>query len=64
MVAELKNYQSQVHAYRFENERLDKTVSDMKQMYFNHKRKGTLGIIAEMDEDEMQMQDDEAQEMM
>lgn len=57
MVAELKNYQSQVHAYKFENERLDKQVSDIKQMYFTHKKKGTLGIIAEMDEDGMQMQD-------
>lgn len=34
MVAELKNYQAQVNAYRFENERLDKQISDIKQMWF------------------------------
>jgi cell fate (sporulation/competence/biofilm development) regulator YlbF (YheA/YmcA/DUF963 family) len=34
MVAELKNYQSQVNAYRFENERLDKQITDIKQMWF------------------------------
>jgi hypothetical protein len=34
MVAELKNYQAQVNAYRFENERLDKQISDIKNMWF------------------------------
>ena len=34
MVAELKNYQAQVNAYRFENERLDKQITDIKQMWF------------------------------
>ena len=52
MVAELKNYQSQVNAYRFENERLDKQINDLKQAYFATKRNQDLGIIREMDEDE------------
>ena len=57
MVAELKNYQAQVNAYRFENERLDKQITDIKQMWFQSKRTGglsgqPLGVIKEtMDED-------------
>jgi hypothetical protein len=34
MVAELKNYQAQVNAYRFENERLEKQITDVKHMWF------------------------------
>ena len=37
MVRDLKNYQSQVNAYKFEIERLDKEVSGIKQLYFNSK---------------------------
>lgn len=55
MVAELKNYQSQVNAYRFEIERLDKQIGDIKQMWFNQRRQGNLGVIKE--EEEMAMQD-------
>lgn len=59
MVAELKNYQSQVNAYRFENERLDKQIVDIKQMWFQSKREGKLGVIKEMnDEDGMGMHGD------
>ena len=50
MVAELKNYQSQVNAYRFENERLEKQIGDIKQMYFNGKRQGNLQVIREEEE--------------
>ena len=58
MVAELKNYQAQVNAYRFENERLDKQITDINQMWFQSRRQGggagmgPLGVIKEtMDED-------------
>jgi hypothetical protein len=47
-----------VNAYRFENERLDKQISDIKQMWFQSRRTGglnggqPLGVIKEtMDED-------------
>lgn len=50
MVAELKNYQSQVNAYRFENERLDKQIQSIKQMYFDGKRQGNLQVIREEEE--------------
>lgn len=53
MVAELKNYQSQVNAYRFENERLDKQIVDIKQMWFNSRREGKLGVIKEINEDDL-----------
>ena len=35
MVRDLKNYQSQVNAYKFEIERLDKEIGGIKQLYFN-----------------------------
>jgi archaellum component FlaC len=35
MVNELKNYQSQVNAYKFEIERLDKQIGSVKELYFN-----------------------------
>ena len=38
MVKELKNYQSQVNAYKFEIERLDKQVSSVKELYFSSKQ--------------------------
>lgn len=34
MVLELKNYQSQVHAYRFEIDRVDKIIEDAKKTYY------------------------------
>lgn len=37
MVKDLKNYQSQVNAYKYENERLDKEIDQVKQLYFNTK---------------------------
>ena len=37
MVNELKNYQSQVNAYKFEIERLDKQIGSVKDLYFNTK---------------------------
>lgn len=55
MVSELKNYQSQVNAYRFENERLDKQIYSLKDQYFMSRRQEHLGVINE--EDEMQMND-------
>ncbi len=51
-MGELKNYQSQVNAYRFENERLDKQIQDIKSMWFNSKREGKLGVIKEMNEED------------
>ena len=51
MVGELKNYQSQCNAYKFEIERLDKSLGDVKQGYFASKRNKDLGIVPEeMDE--------------
>lgn len=38
MVKELKSYQSQVNATRFEIERLDKQMSTVKDLYFNNKK--------------------------
>ena len=54
MVGELKNYQAQVNAYRFENERLDKQISDIKQMWFQSRRQGNgnLGVIQEAGDEE------------
>ena len=56
MVAELKNYQSQVNAYRFENERLDKQISEIKTMWFQSRRQngnaGQLGVIKEMNDED------------
>ena len=54
MVGELKNYQAQVTAYRFENERLDKQISDLKQMWFQNRRQnaGALGVIQEMNDED------------
>jgi hypothetical protein len=40
-----------VNAYRFEIERLDKQIGDIKQMWFTQKRQGTLGVIKEEQED-------------
>ena len=57
MVKELKNYQSQVQAYGFEIERLDKQVGSVKELYFNSKQNQ---VIYEDMEGE-QMGDDEAQ---
>lgn len=54
MVGELKNYQAQVNAYRFENERLDKQIADIKQMWFQSRRQGNgnLGVIQEAGDEE------------
>ena len=56
MVAELKNYQAQVNAYRFENERLDKQITDIKQMWFQSRRTGMtgqpLGVIKETNDED------------
>jgi hypothetical protein len=37
MVHDLKNYQSQVNAYKFEIQRLDKEIDGVKKLYFNAK---------------------------
>jgi hypothetical protein len=65
MVAELKNYQSQVNAYRFENERLDKQIMEVKGAYFSQKRQQNMGVIKEMDDEDggMGQQDDGGQMM-
>ena len=38
MVKELKNYQSQVNAYKFEIERLDGKINEIKELYFNSRQ--------------------------
>ena len=49
MVAELKNYQSQVQAYRFEIERIDKQITQAKDTYFSILKSNNhhLGVVAE-----------------
>lgn len=42
-----------MNAYRFENERLDKQIVDIKQMWFNSRREGKLGVIKEINEDDL-----------
>ena len=54
MVGELKNYQSQVRAYQFEIERLDKEMGGMKQMYFQHRKQQKMGMIPEEGDQEQQ----------
>lgn len=54
MVKELKNYQSQVNAYKFEIERLDKQIGSVKELYFNSKQSQAIqedmeGENADMD---------------
>ena len=51
MVVELKNYQSQVNAYKFEIERLDKNIGEVKGAYFEQRKEQKLGIIKETDEE-------------
>ncbi len=43
MVKELKNYQSQVNAYKFEIERLDKQIQSVKDLYFNSRQNQNVG---------------------
>ena len=43
MVKELKNYQSQVNAYKFEIERLDKQIQSVKDLYFNSRQNQNAG---------------------
>ena len=38
MVKELKNYQSQVNAYKFEIARLDRRINETKEVYFLSKQ--------------------------
>jgi len=53
MVAELKNYQSQVHAYKFEIERIDGQIKQTKDAYFQMMKQQNMGMIPEMPEQEM-----------
>ena len=59
MVKELKNYQSQVHAYGFEIERLDKQIGSVKELYFNSKQNQVIyedmegENIADMDQQQV-----------
>lgn len=55
MVKELKNYQSQVNAYRFEIERLDKQVGSVKELYFNSKQNQV--IYEDMEGENVEMDD-------
>lgn len=51
MVAELKNYQSQVQAYQFEIDRVNSQIKETKKAYFQMKRDEVLGIVPEMDDE-------------
>jgi hypothetical protein len=48
MVLELKNYQSQVHAYKFEIERIDGQIKQCKEAYFQMMKDANNGIIQEI----------------
>ena len=50
LVAELKNYQAQVHAYKFEIERINARIKKVKDVYFE-KRQQELGAIQETEEE-------------
>lgn len=52
MVRDLKNYQSQVNAYKFEIERLDKEVSGIKQLYFNSREQALNQEQNDQDQDQ------------
>uniref|UniRef100_A0A7S3NCV5 Uncharacterized protein n=1 Tax=Euplotes harpa TaxID=151035 RepID=A0A7S3NCV5_9SPIT len=47
MSGELKSYQSQVNAYRFEIERIDKSIGDVKRQYFDRRRRELRNIPAD-----------------
>jgi len=57
MVKELKNYQSQVMAYKFEIERLDKQVGSVKELYFNSKQNQV--IYEDMEGEQMEEMDND-----
>lgn len=44
---ELQAYQAQVNAYKYENERIDKEINDLKRLYFEKRRKEAMGMIPE-----------------
>ena len=50
MVAELKNYQAQVHAYKFEIDRINVKIKQCKDVYFQM-RQQQLGVVQETDEE-------------
>ena len=66
MVKELKNYQSQVNAYRFEIERLDKQVSSVKELYFSSKQNEVIyeDMEGEIMEDQLAQQEYMQQQQM
>lgn len=47
MSGELKSYQSQVNAYRFEIERIDKSIGDVKRQYFDRRRRELRNMPAD-----------------
>ncbi len=59
MVKEFKNYQSQVQAYGFEIERLDKQVGSVKELYFNSKQNQV--IFEDMEGEQIGEDDDQYQ---
>ena len=40
-----------MNAYKFEIERLDKKISEVKNVYFDARRQDNMGVIQEMDEE-------------
>lgn len=52
MVKELKNYQSQVNAYKFEIERLDKQILSVKDLYFNSRQQAINEEMEETEQDQ------------
>ena len=51
LVAELKNYQAQVHAYKFEIERINGQIKETKDVYFQFRRNQQNGVSQETDEE-------------
>ena len=53
MASELKSYQSQVNAYQFEIERLDREIGNCKQLYFERKRQEKMAQMMGMGQNEI-----------
>jgi hypothetical protein len=55
MANELKNYQSQVSAYKFEIERLDKEIGNIKKQYFEARRQEMMNAMMQHNQQYMGM---------
>lgn len=56
MDAELRNYQAQVSAYKYEIERVDTRIKKCKDLYFQMRQQQSLGVVQEINEDAYEQQ--------